>query len=68
MLEGRIYNYAKEGAAQVANQQAAEAAVREFQAQGEMVDGLGAGGNKAQSAAAGACSCPAERPRRVSPG
>lgn len=55
VMAGRIYNYAKEGATQVASQQAAEAAVREFQSQGAVIDGLGAGGNRPQHSGGG-CS------------
>lgn len=46
VLNGRVYNYRKEGAAPVPNQAAAQEAVRAQQAAAQAIHGLGAGGNK----------------------
>ena len=46
VMNGRIYNYRKEGATPVPNQAAAEEAVQAQRAATKELHGLGAGGNK----------------------
>lgn len=48
VLNGRVYNYRKEGATPVPNQAAAEEVVAAQKAEKDAVQGLGAGGNKAR--------------------
>ena len=46
VMNGRVYNYRKEGATPVPNQAAADEVVAAHKAEKDAIGGLGAGGNK----------------------
>ena len=48
VLNGRVYNYRKEGASPAPNQAAADELVAMQKAEADSIQGLGAGGNRAQ--------------------